>query len=253
MMRGFYGGMGGMYGARMKIMFAVVDANGDGVLTLEEVQDFHGRIFNAVDQNGDGGVDVGEIQSFFHGSDHGPQAPELSYFQREIRPAPAVINSPPVDVEVLWFNVDKGFGFVKLADGSNAFLHISALENAGHRAVAEGMELSVRIGQGQKGPQVAEVLHVLAARPTFAARPSYSNARSEDTDPSNAEKAGTVKWYNFGKGFGFIAVEGSSMDAFVHVSALKRCGLESLEEGQRVVVAVAQGQKGLEVRSLRLP
>lgn len=72
MMRGFYGGMGGMHGARMKIMFAVVDANGDGVLTLEEVQDFHGRIFNAVDQNGDGGVDVGEIQSFFHGSDDEP-------------------------------------------------------------------------------------------------------------------------------------------------------------------------------------
>ncbi|MBX3572879.1 MAG: hypothetical protein KF694_11055 [Mesorhizobium sp.] len=41
-------------------------------LALEEVQDFHGRIFNAVDQNGDGGVDVGEIQSFFHGSDDEP-------------------------------------------------------------------------------------------------------------------------------------------------------------------------------------
>jgi hypothetical protein len=72
MMRGIYGGMGGMHGARMKIMFAVVDANGDGVLALEEVQDFHGRIFNAVDQNGDGGVDMGEIESFFHGSDYKP-------------------------------------------------------------------------------------------------------------------------------------------------------------------------------------
>ncbi|MBX3572880.1 MAG: CspA family cold shock protein [Mesorhizobium sp.] len=185
--------------------------------------------------------------------DDGPQEPEATYFQREARQAPAVMSSPPVDVEVLWFNVDKGFGFVKLADGSNAFLHISALENAGHRAVSEGMELSVRIGQGQKGPQVAEVLNVRGGSPSVADRPSHSQARSEDTDPSDAEKTGTVKWYNSEKGFGFIAVEGSSKDAFVHVSALKRCGLESLEEGQRVVVAVAQGQKGLEVRSLRLP
>lgn len=72
MMRGFYGGMGGgMHGARMKIMFAIMDADGDGVLALEEIQDFQGRIFNAVDQNGDGGVEMGEIQSFFHGSDDG--------------------------------------------------------------------------------------------------------------------------------------------------------------------------------------
>jgi len=183
--------------------------------------------------------------------DDGPQEPELSYFQRETRPAPAVMSSPPVDVEVLWFNVDKGFGFVKLADGSNAFLHISALENAGHRAVSEGMEMSVRLGQGQKGPQVAEVLDVRAASPSVAARPSYAQARSESPDPSNAEKAGTVKWYNSEKGFGFIAVEGSSKDAFVHVSALKRCGLESLEEGQRVVVEVKEGQRGLEVMSLK--
>jgi CspA family cold shock protein len=183
----------------------------------------------------------------------GPQEPEATYFQRETEPSPAVTNSPPVDVQVLWFNADKGFGFVKLADGSNAFLHVSALENAGHRAVSQGMELSVRIGQGQKGPQIAEVLNVRGGSPSVADRSSDSQGRGEDSDASNAEKAGTVKWYNSEKGFGFVAVEGSSKDAFFHVSVLKRGGLESLEEGQRVVVEVAQGQKGLEVRSLRLP
>jgi Ca2+-binding EF-hand superfamily protein len=51
------------------MMFAVVDADGDGALSLSEVQDFHGRIFNAVDQNGDGAVEMEEIESFFHRSD----------------------------------------------------------------------------------------------------------------------------------------------------------------------------------------
>lgn len=69
MMHGFGGGMrsGVMHGARMKIMFAVIDANGDGSLSLQEVQDFHGRIFKALDRNGDGGIKLDEIEVFFHG------------------------------------------------------------------------------------------------------------------------------------------------------------------------------------------
>lgn len=64
------GGMrsGMMHGAGMRMMFAVVDADGDGALSLAEVQDFHGRIFSAVDENGDGAVEMEEIESFFHRS-----------------------------------------------------------------------------------------------------------------------------------------------------------------------------------------
>ncbi|WP_353641153.1 EF-hand domain-containing protein [Mesorhizobium sp. WSM2239] len=65
--RGMRSGM--MHGAGMRMMFAIVDADGDGALSLAEVQDFHGRIFNAVDENGDGNVEMEEIESFFHGSD----------------------------------------------------------------------------------------------------------------------------------------------------------------------------------------
>jgi hypothetical protein len=65
------GGMrsGMMHGAGMRMMFAIVDADSDGALSLAEVQDFHGRIFNSIDENGDGSVEMEEIESFFHGSD----------------------------------------------------------------------------------------------------------------------------------------------------------------------------------------
>ncbi|ESW85126.1 calcium-binding EF-hand-containing protein [Mesorhizobium sp. LSJC280B00] len=56
-----------MHGARMRMMFAIVDADGDGAVSQSEVQDFVGRIFNAVDEDGDGSVDMKEIRSFFHG------------------------------------------------------------------------------------------------------------------------------------------------------------------------------------------
>ena len=54
---------------------------------------------------------------------------------------------------------------------------------------------------------------------------------------------GTVKWFNAGKGFGFITREGGP-DVFVHYSALQGDGFKSLEEGQKVEFNVEQGPKG---------
>jgi CspA family cold shock protein len=61
---------------------------------------------------------------------------------------------------------------------------------------------------------------------------------------------GTVKWYNVARGFGFIVRDGK--DVFVHVSALDRAGITGLNEGQRVFVGVAEGQKGPEAASIQL-
>ena len=45
---------------------------------------------------------------------------------------------------------------------------------------------------------------------------------------------GTVKWFNPTKGYGFIQPQGGGRDAFVHISAVERAGLRSLNEGQTV-------------------
>ena len=45
---------------------------------------------------------------------------------------------------------------------------------------------------------------------------------------------GTVKWFNAQKGFGFIAPDDGSNDAFVHISAVERSGIGELREGQKV-------------------
>lgn len=54
---------------------------------------------------------------------------------------------------------------------------------------------------------------------------------------------GTVKWFNGGKGYGFITREGGP-DVFVHFSAIQSEGYRNLEEGQRVEFTVEQGAKG---------
>src|SRR5438105_7591884 len=68
--------------------------------------------------------------------------------------------SEPLEAMVKWFNAEKGFGFVAIVGGSEAFLHIRQLETAGHSSVPEGASVKVRIGQGQKGPEVTEVIEV---------------------------------------------------------------------------------------------
>ncbi|MDA1090830.1 MAG: cold-shock protein [Proteobacteria bacterium] len=55
---------------------------------------------------------------------------------------------------------------------------------------------------------------------------------------------GTVKWFNPAKGFGFIEPEDGSNDAFVHISAVERAGLSTLNEGQKVKYELQPGQNG---------
>jgi CspA family cold shock protein len=56
--------------------------------------------------------------------------------------------------------------------------------------------------------------------------------------------AGTVKWFNADKGYGFITPEGGGSELFVHFSAIQMHGYKSLEEGQRVEFEVTEGPKG---------
>jgi len=55
---------------------------------------------------------------------------------------------------------------------------------------------------------------------------------------------GTVKFFNPDKGFGFIAPEGGGNDAFVHISAVERAGMHTLDKEQRVSYDLEQDQRG---------
>ena len=66
---------------------------------------------------------------------------------------------------------------------------------------------------------------------------------------SGERVAGTVKWFNDSKGFGFIEQDGGS-DVFVHHSAIQAEGFKSLKEGQSVTMEVVEGQKGLQAENV---
>ena len=56
--------------------------------------------------------------------------------------------------------------------------------------------------------------------------------------------AGTVKWFNGQKGYGFIRPDDGSNDVFVHISAVEQAGLRGLNEGQKVTYDVERGRQG---------
>ena len=55
---------------------------------------------------------------------------------------------------------------------------------------------------------------------------------------------GTVKFFNEGKGYGFIAPDGGGNDAFVHITAVERSGMRTLRENQRVSYDLEQDRRG---------
>jgi cold shock protein len=176
---------------------------------------------------------------------------------------------------VKWFNPEKGFGFVEMTDGSGeAFLHVRQVEAAGHTALESGTTLVIKVGAGQKGPQVQEIVSVDTStaepEPPRGARPprpprqgggfggGQSGGFSRQGGPAPRPVSGppevpaTVKWFDSVKGYGFVSVEGESKDLFLHISVVERAGLSQLEQGQAVRVAIVEGRKGPEVGAIEL-
>jgi CspA family cold shock protein len=124
-------------------------------------------------------------------------------------------------------------------------------------SVPDGAGVKVRIGQGQKGPEVTEVIKVDTSNAqmtsaTVRGSTSRSVIQRQSGVGATEECIGSVKWYNADKGFGFIGQDGGGKDVFVHATTLERGGLGGLAAGQRVRMQIGLGQKGPEARSIEL-
>ncbi len=60
--------------------------------------------------------------------------------------------------KVKWFNAEKGYGFITSADGTDVFVHFSAIQGEGYKTLDEGQAVSFDVTNGDRGPQASNVV-----------------------------------------------------------------------------------------------
>ena len=176
---------------------------------------------------------------------------------------------------VKWFNTAKGFGFIQPDDGgSDVFVHISAVEQAGLHGLNEGDQVKFEMEQDRRSGKLSAGQLVVTGQGAAPARRSgggfgdrgdrggfggggggrggfggdrggFGGGGGGARQPGaiSGSGSGTVKWFNPTKGFGFIQPEGGGQDIFVHISAVEQAGLRGLNEGQLVAYDLEQDRR----------
>ena len=187
---------------------------------------------------------------------------------------------------VKWFNATKGYGFVTLENGGDAFCHASALQAAGHSELPQGATIVCDLQDSPRGLQVVAVHSVDTSTADtsggggggaprgprrdfgdggggarrggggggrgFGGGGGFGGHRERDAGPSGPMVEGKVKFFNDQKGFGFVMPENGGGDVYVHASALRRSGVAVLSPEQRIRFSTRQGMKGVEVDRIEL-
>jgi CspA family cold shock protein len=151
---------------------------------------------------------------------------------------------------VKWFNPGKGFGFITLEDGQDAFCHASALVNLQSPNLPQGATVMCDVQPGQRGLQVVDVREVDLS--TAETQPMRGPRPPRERRPSGPMGDGKVKFFNEQKGFGFVVPDNGTADVYIHASALRRSGIQSLMPEQRIRFSTRQGMKGIEVDHIEL-
>jgi cold shock protein len=140
---------------------------------------------------------------------------------------------------VKFFNPQKGFGFIVRDDGGeDVFVHISAVEQAGLSDLADGQPLEFTLVD--RGGRISASNIRIEGEPLAVERAQAAPQRQ-----LTGEKAsGTVKFFNAMKGFGFIQRDDGQPDAFVHISAVERAGMPTLNEGDRLQFELEVDRRG---------
>jgi CspA family cold shock protein len=149
---------------------------------------------------------------------------------------------------VKFFNPQKGFGFIVRDDGGeDVFVHISAVEQAGLTDLADGQPLEFTLVD--RGGRISATNLRIEGEPMAVERSGGAGAAGGGAGGPQrqltGEKAsGTVKFFNAMKGFGFIQRDDGQPDAFVHISAVERAGMPTLNEGDRLDFELEVDRRG---------
>jgi CspA family cold shock protein len=161
---------------------------------------------------------------------------------------------------VKWFNSQKGYGFIEMDNGKDIFVHHNAIQGHGFKSLDKGERVRFEIRSGPKGEHAENVIRLKEGDRPEKYRTRRGQVRESSSMASGTVKgkgkekgdrpeknypmaSGTVKWFDYKKGFGFIETDNGN-DIFVHYTSIQGHGFKTLDKGERVRFEIREGKKG---------
>ena len=149
---------------------------------------------------------------------------------------------------IKWYSIERGYGFVTCdVTGEEALLHENTLRDFGYSHIPENSRVRACFERNEKGLQIKKVLDV--ELPEGTRQPKIGEADTTEFAPEDFVPA-RVKWFDQGRGYGFVNLHREAGDYFLHVEVLRKSGIAKVSTGEALSVVVNKVDRGAVVQAI---